>query len=328
MSTRLRLSDLAAHAGVSVSTVSRVLNGRPGISSDKRQAVLDAMANLGYTRERLQQGTSTIGLVLPELSNPSFAAFTECLGALLQRAGRRTIITAAGPIGVNETACVAQLQDLGVDGLISISGAASDTNADLAPYTRLARMGRPTVFINGFTTELPAGFVNCSDEDSITSSVAHLRSLGHERIGLAVGTERFLPSKRKAATFLALGFEADSIATTIYTPEGGQVAGARLLEAGHTAIVCASDLMALGVIREAHTRGLRVPGEVSVIGFDDSPMMAFTRPALTTVRQPVQAMCEAAVTKLLRALDGNDLDGTELLFQPDLIIRQSTGPMS
>ena len=108
--------------------------------------------------------------------------------------------------------------------------------------------------------------------------------------------------------------------------QGGQVAAARLLATGHTAIICGSDLMALGVIREAHSRGLRVPEDLSVIGFDDSPLMAFADPPLTTVRQPVQAMCEAAVSGLVRAMDGNTPDGTELVFRPDLIIRQSTGP--
>ena len=147
-----------------------------------------------------------------------------------------------------------------------------------------------------------------------------------ERIGLAVGPARFLPTQRKSSAFLGLGFSQDSIERTIFTAEGGRVAAGKLLDAGHTAIICGSDLMALGVIREAHSRGMRVPGDLSVIGFDDSPLMAFTDPPLTTVRQPVQAMCEAAVSGLVRAMDGNTPDGTELVFRPDLIIRQSTGP--
>ena len=325
MSTRPRMSDLAESAGVSISTVSRVLNGKPGIREDTRQAVLQAMTDLGYSREKLQQRSGVIGLVVPELSNPSFPAFAERLDAIFQT-GHRTVITAAGPSGTNEATCIITLLDLGVDGVISISGAAADTEADLAPYLRLAEAGVPTVFINGHTTQLDSVFVNCSDAEAVTASVTHLRSLGHERIGLAVGPARFLPTQRKSSAFLELGFGKDSIERTIFTPEGGQVAAARLLATGHTAIICGSDLMALGVIREAHSRGMRVPGDLSVIGFDDSPLMAFTDPPLTTVRQPVQAMCEAAVSGLVRAMDGNTPDGTELVFRPDLIIRQSTGP--
>ena len=325
MGTRPRMSDLAASAGVSVSTVSRVLNGKPGIREDTRQAVLQAMTDLGYSREKLQQRSGVIGLVVPELLNPSFPAFAERLDAIFQT-GHRTVITAAGPSGTNEATCIITLLDLGVDGVISISGAAADTEADLAPYLRLAEAGVPTVFINGHTTKLASAFVNCSDAEAVAASVAHLRSLGHERIGLAVGPARFLPTQRKSSAFLGLGFSQDSIERTIFTAEGGRVAAGKLLDAGHTAIICGSDLMALGVIREAHSRGMRVPGDLSVIGFDDSPLMAFTDPPLTTVRQPVQAMCEAAVSGLVRAMDGNTPDGTELVFRPDLIIRQSTGP--
>ena len=325
MSTRPRMSDLAESAGVSISTVSRVLNGKPGIREDTRQAVLQAMTDLGYSREKLQQRSGVIGLVVPELSNPSFPAFAERLDAIFQT-GHRTVITAAGPSGTNEATCIITLLDLGVDGVISISGAAADTEADLAPYLRLAEAGVPTVFINGHTTQLDSVFVNCSDAEAVTASVTHLRSLGHERIGLAVGPARSLPTQRKSSAFLGLGFSQDSIERTIFTAEGGRVAAGKLLDAGHTAIICGSDLMALGVIREAHSRGMRVPGDLSVIGFDDSPLMAFTDPPLTTVRQPVQAMCEAAVSGLVRAMDGNTPDGTELVFRPDLIIRQSTGP--
>ena len=325
MSTRPRMSDLAESAGVSISTVSRVLNGKPGIREDTRQAVLQAMTDLGYSREKLQQRSGVIGLVVPELSNPSFPAFAERLDAIFQT-GHRTVITAAGPSGTNEATCIITLLDLGVDGVISISGAAADTEADLAPYLRLAEAGVPTVFINGHTTQMDSVFVNCSDAEAVTASVTHLRSLGHERIGLAVGPARFLPTQRKSSAFLGLGFSQDSIERTIFTAEGGRVAAGKLLDAGHTAIICGSDLMALGVIREAHSRGMRVPGDLSVIGFDDSPLMAFTDPPLTTVRQPVQAMCEAAVSGLVRAMDGNTPDGTELVFRPDLIIRQSTGP--
>ena len=325
MSTRPRMSDLAESAGVSISTVSRVLNGKPGIREDTRQAVLQAMTDLGYSREKLQQRSGVIGLVVPELSNPSFPAFAERLDAIFQT-GHRTVITAAGPSGTNEATCIITLLDLGVDGVISISGAAADTEADLAPYLRLAEAGVPTVFISGHTTQLDSVFVNCSDAEAVTASVTHLRSLGHERIGLAVGPARFLPTQRKSSAFLGLGFSQDSIERTIFTAEGGRVAAGKLLDAGHTAIICGSDLMALGVIREAHSRGMRVPGDLSVIGFDDSPLMAFTDPPLTTVRQPVQAMCEAAVSGLVRAMDGNTPDGTELVFRPDLIIRQSTGP--
>ena len=168
-------------------------------------------------------------------------------------------------------------------------------------------------------------------------AVAHLAALGHRRIGLAVGPARYVPARRKAEGFLAaleevLGrprAESEALVQhTLFTVEGGQVAAGALLDQGCTGIVCGSDLMALGAIREARQRGLRVPEDVSVVGFDDSPLIAFTDPPLTTVRQPVQAMASAAVGALLEAVEGNPVRPTEFVFQPDLVVRGSTGQPS
>ena len=99
----------------------------------------------------------------------------------------------------------------------------------------------------------------------------------------------------------------------------------QLLESGHTGIACGSDIMALGAVRAAHVAGLRVPDDVSVVGFDDSPMMAFTDPPLTTMRQPIGAMSQAVVHTLLAELSGESVNRTEMLFQSDLVVRRSTG---
>lgn len=326
-STRTRMADLAAHAGVSTATVSRVLSGKAGVSEATRASVLSSMSALGYTRERAAaKRTGVVAIMVPELSNPAFPAFAEELDTLLFAAGQPNVLCSAGMSGTNEVAYLETLQDMSIAGVISVSGTPADSLGSDEPYRRLVESGVPTVFINGFATDLDGAFFSCSDTEAITSSVAHLRSLGHEKIGLAIGPERYLPTQRKIAAFENLGFTREDIAVTIFTVEGGQLAAARLLESGHTAVICGSDIMALGVVREARVRGLSVPDDLSVVGFDDSPLMAFTDPALTTVRQPVRAMCEAAVTALLEALEGAHLDGTEMLFHPDLIIRNSTGP--
>lgn len=321
-----RMADLATHAGVSTATVSRVLSGKPGVKESTRQTVLSALEELGYSRDRsMGPRTQTIAILTPELSNPAFPGFVEELDMLLHSAGLRNVVCPAGNTGTGEMQYLEQLTEMNVDGIVSVSGTPADLQSNNDRYEHLADAGVPTVFINGYAPDLPGAFFSCSDADGVNSSVMHLRSLGHERIGLAVGPTRYLPAKRKVESFKALGFTDDSIATTMFTAEGGHTAANQLLDSGHTAIVCGSDIMALGVVRAARLRGLEVPGDVSVIGFDDSPLMAFTDPALTTVRQPVRSMCEAAVTALLGALDGEPLSGHEMLFHPDLIIRQSTG---
>ncbi len=113
----------------------------------------------------------------------------------------------------------------------------------------------------------------------------------------------------------------------MFSLEGGQAAGDGLVATGATAVLCASDPLALGAIRAVRRRGLQVPADVSVVGFDDSALMRFTDPPLTTVRQPIEAMGRAAVELLISQLDG-DRDGPmELLYAPELVVRGSTAPV-
>jgi alanine racemase len=166
-------------------------------------------------------------------------------------------------------------------------------------------------------------------------AVGHLAALGHRRIGLISGHTRYLPVQRKMAGYRAamrsvLGASDqildDSVELSLFFGvEGGQAAAARLLDKGVTGIVCGSDLMALGAIRAVRQRGREVPGDVSVVGYDNSTLMAFTDPPLTTVRQQVPQMAVAAVRALVDEIRGNPAPYSEYLFRPELIVRGSTG---
>ncbi|MFJ8693676.1 substrate-binding domain-containing protein, partial [Streptomyces roseolilacinus] len=189
------------------------------------------------------------------------------------------------------------------------------------------------VLINGFNERIDAHFVSPDDRAAARMAVRHLVELGHERIGLAIGPTRYVPSRRKAEGFVSalhrmLGVERERaeayVQPTLFGVEGGHAAASVLLDQGCTGIVCGSDLMALGAIRAVRARGLDVPSDVSVVGFDDSPLIAFTDPPLTTVRQPVRAMATAAVDALLEEIEGNPVQRTEFVFQPELVVRGST----
>jgi DNA-binding LacI/PurR family transcriptional regulator len=161
-------------------------------------------------------------------------------------------------------------------------------------------------------------------------AVRHLASQGHRRIGLAVGPDRFVPVIRKIDAFKDATEEfvdeaKPPIVRTIFTVEGGRAAGTELIADGCTAIVCASDMIALGVVRAAQSAGLRIPDDISIVGYDDSPLMAFTDPPLTTVRQPVTGICQAAVSSLGAMINGSAPTSTELTFVPELVVRRSTG---
>lgn len=329
------MAEVAAHAGVSEATVSRVLNAKAGVAAETRQAVLTAMDLLGYERPKRVRSRSAglVGLIVPELENPIFPAFAQVIESILAQHSYTPVLCTQTPGGVSEDEYVEMLLDRDVAGIIFVSGLHADTQANHDRYRSLRERGLPIVFINGFVAGLDAPFISHDDASSIDVAVRHLASLGHERIGLAVGPERFVPAQRKVASFRAtmlslFGVDDALVATSFYTVEGGGASATQLLDAGCTGIVCGSDLMALGAIRAARGRGLDVPRDVSVVGYDDSMLIAFTDPPLTTVRQAVTPMGKAAVQALIAEIDGTKAPRTEFLFAPELVVRASTAMAS
>ena len=331
---RARLADIAAQAGVSEATVSRVLNGKPGVAAQTRQAVLTALDVLGYERpSRLKQHSAgLVGLIVPELDNPIFPAFAQVIESALARHGYTPVLCTQTPGGVHEDDYTQMLLERGVSGIVFISGLHADTSADPARYKALRQRGLPIVFVNGYTEGVDAPFISNDDVASMELAVTHLVALGHTRIGLALGPRRFVPVLRKISGFrdaLYRNLDIDDVEPwvecSLFTVEGGSAATERLLDRGATAVICGSDLMALGAVRAVRGRGLRVPDDVSVVGYDDSMLVAFTDPPLTTVRQSVLAMGTAAVRALLDEISGLPAPRAEYVFRPELVVRGSTG---
>jgi len=331
---RARLADIAAHAKVSEATVSRVLNDKPGVAEATRHAVLTTLDQLGYDRpSRLRRKSAgLVGLVTPELTNPIFPAFAQVIETALARHGYTPVLCTQTAGGMHEDDCVRMLLDRGVSGIIYVSGLHADTQADPQRYIALRERALPIVLVNGYAEDIDAPFISNDDVASMALALGHLVDLGHTNIGLAVGPDRFVPVVRKIVGFrhsmrelLGRDDVEDLIERTLFTVEGGDVAARRLIGRGVTAMVCGSDLMALGAIRAARAMGLSVPGDLSVVGYDDSMLIAFTDPPLTTVRQSVQAMGEAAVRALLDEIAGEPAPRAEYIFRPELIVRGSTG---
>ncbi|UUN26538.1 LacI family DNA-binding transcriptional regulator [Streptomyces sp. FIT100] len=331
-----RLADIAAQAGVSEATVSRVLNGKPGVAAATRESVLAALDVLGYERPvRLRRRSAgLVGLITPELENPIFPALAQVIGQALTRQGYTPVLATQTPGGSTEDELTEMLVDRGVSGIIFVSGLHADTSADMQRYEKLRAQGVPFVLVDGFSPQVQAPFISPDDRAAMRLAVTHLVALGHTRIGLALGPKRFVPVLRKIEGFVKvtreqLGLsdqviEAELIQHSLYTLEGGQAAASALIDRGCTAVVCASDMMALGAIRAARQRGLEVPDDISVVGFDDSPLIAFTDPPLTTIRKPVPAMGQAAVRTLLEEIGGTPAPHSEFVFMPELVVRGST----
>ncbi|MFD5450603.1 LacI family DNA-binding transcriptional regulator [Streptomyces sp. NPDC003470] len=324
-----RLAQVAKKVGVSEATVSRVLNGKPGVSEATRQSVLTALDVLGYERPTQLRGERArlVGLVLPELQNPIFPAFAEVIGSALAQQGLTPVLCTQTKGGVSEADYVELLLQQQVSGVIFAGGLFAQADAPHEHYRLLARRRIPVVLMNAAIKGLDFPSVACDDVVATEQSWRHLVSLGHERIGLVLGPSDHIPSRRRlrAAARAAGGFLADEfVQRSMFSLEGGQAAASRLLDEGVTGIVCASDPLALGAVRAARRRGLRVPEDVSVVGYDDSAFMTCTEPPLTTVRQPIEAMGRAAVELLATRIQGGDVPHDELLFEPELVVRAST----
>jgi LacI family repressor for deo operon, udp, cdd, tsx, nupC, and nupG len=332
-----RLAEVAKYVGVSEATVSRVLNGKPGISDATRAAVLTALDVLGYERPTKLRGERArlVGLVLPELQNPIFPAFAEVVAGALAKRGLTPVLCTRTADGVSEADYVDMLLDQHVSGVIFAGGNYAQAAADHDHYRRLLDRGLPVVLVNAAIHDLGFPTVATDDAHAVEQAYVHLSSLGHERIGLVLGPSDHVPSSRKLTAFQAnhalAGGAADEarpgalVERNIFSMEGGHAAGSRLIKRGVTGIICASDVLALGAMRAARRLGMTVPDDISVVGYDDSVFMTCTDPPLTTIRQPIEAMGQAVVALLVSEIAGNAVPADELLFEPELVVRGSTG---
>lgn len=329
-----RLAEVARKVGVSEATVSRVLNEKPGVSDATRQSVLTALDVLGYERPSKLRGERArlVGLVLPELQNPIFPAFAEVIGGALAQNGYTPVLCTQTAGGISEADYVDLLLQQHVSGVVFVGGAYAQQGASHEHYRRLADLKLPTVLVNAPVDGLEFATVSCDDTVATEQALTHLRSLGHVRIGLLLGPRDHVPSQRKLAAaknvFASWGVPVDDdiIVHSLYSLEAGQAAASRLLKAGVTAIVCASDPMALGAVRAVRRAGLSVPSDVSIVGYDDSALMNCTEPPLTTVRQPIEPMGRTIIELLLRQISSDSATSDELFFEPELVVRGSTGP--
>ena len=330
-----RLTEVAKKAGVSEATVSRVLNGRDGVSEATRTAVLTALDVLGYERPTKLRGERArlVGLVLPELQNPIFPALAEVVTGSLAQRGFTPALCARTIGGVSEADYVDMLLDHQVSGVIFAGGSYALADARHDHYRRLTDRGLPVVLVNAGVDDLGFPLVSTDDAVAVEQAYGHLSSLGHERIGMVLGPPDHVPSRRKVDALVACQRRAgrpvdqdSTVERSAFSMEGARAAATKLIERDITGIICASDVLALGTIRAARRLGLRVPQDVSVVGFDDSALMNCTEPPLTTVRQPIEAMGQAAVDLLVHQMEGTGVGTDELLFEPELVVRGSTGP--
>lgn len=332
-----RLARIAARAGVSEATVSRVLNDKPGIALRTRREVVAAMDLLGIERPTALQvrDVGLVGIIVPELDNPIHPRLVQAIVSGLARRRYTPIVGQQGVGDVHENDFVHALLAHSVRGLVIVSGINAIEGIRPERYQQLAELSVPFVFVNGGVRGLAVPSYSMDDAASVDLAVSHLAGLGHTRIGLAIGESLYQPVVRRSAAFrVAMRRFVDADLTdngldsliehTGYSIAGGGTAATALLDRGVTGVVCGSDLMAVGVIAAAHARGLRVPEDVSVVGSDDSNLIPYLSPPLTTVRQPADAIGAAAADALMNRMVGGEAESGEHMFPPELMVRAST----
>jgi LacI family transcriptional regulator, repressor for deo operon, udp, cdd, tsx, nupC, and nupG len=329
---RIRLRDVSALAGVSEATVSRVMNGKAGVSPRTQERVVRVLAELGYTPKALHPSphAGVVGLVVPELDNPIFPKFVQTFEARLLASGYLSVLCCATRAGASEDDYLESLVERRVAGVVVVSGRHADVRADHTIYDEIVGRGIALVTVNGSMAGSGIPSVSTDDQAATSTAYRHLHALGHDRIGLLIGPTCYTPVLRKVAGFeeaagaAGVPVDPDLVVETIFTLDGGHAGGLRLLDAGATAIVAASDLMALGAIRAARERGLHVPDDVSIVGYDDTELMRFTDPPLTTVHQPVTRVVEYAVETLLAQIRDEPFERDERRIAGELIVRGTT----
>jgi len=324
----MTIRDVARYAGVSPATVSRVLNrSAHPVSERGRRRVLDAARRLAYipnmlARSLLTQQTAAIGVLIPDVSNPYYAAILRGIEDAISPSSRTVILCNTDRRPEKQRLYMRALMERRVDGIVIAGG--SFGRAELA----VAGRNVPVVMIGRHRARVPV--VRVDNVAAGAMATEHLLALGHRRIACLAGPSTSLTAADRVAGYRkaleAAGLPADPalVREVGFTPAGAAQAVAGLFRADPppTAIVAANDQVAIGAIRALHELGYRVPDDVSVVGFDDTPLASYTVPALSTVAIPTYELGRAAVALLLKMLEGQRV--LSVVLPCTLRVREST----
>ncbi len=326
---KVTLEMVAAAAAVSPSTVSRILNGTAVVSGDKRSAVEEAIARLGFVPDPVARGlaggrTLSIGIVTRTLDTPFFGGALRGVEEELGRAGYSPLFVSGHGNAAHEARCIGTLRSRRVDGLIVLDGRIGDTALGAVAQ------GLPVV-VTGRTLKAPGLYsLHFDNFEGGRLATHHLLSLGHRRIAFITGDARHADAKdrqrgyRAALEAAGLVFDPALVVPGSYTEDSGRMAVERLLDsrAPFSAIFAANDQMAFGAALALHRRHLHVPGDVSLVGFDDLQSAVFSIPPLSTVHHPAYELGQLAAGAMLQLLAGET--PTARLPVPRFIVREST----
>jgi LacI family transcriptional regulator len=328
----MNIREVAKRAGVSTATVSRVVNGTAPVDARTEKRVRAAIQRTGYypnTHARtLGTGKSHIyGLIISDIENPFFPELVKCFERLAVEHGYEVLIANTDYQAERMEICVRRMLERKVDGVAIMT---SEMDPEL--IQTLSGRGIPIVFLD--TGSVGQGISNISlDYDSgVDQAIDHLTSLGHRRIAFVSGPANLASARTRYEAFLAslrrkkLECSEEFIRPANHRFDGGYAAMLEILKlpVRPTAVLASNDLTAIGIMGAVYAAGLRVPEDISVVGFDDIALSSFMPPPLTTIRLSRAEIAEFAFTSLYAASQGGENEGVTHIVRAELVIRQST----
>jgi LacI family transcriptional regulator len=328
--------EVAKEAGVSVATVSRVVNGAGGVTKKLESRVLRAMKKLHYhpsslARSLKKQRSMLVGVLVPLLEHPYYSRMASVIERRLFDFGYRALICNAEEDEDREHAYIEMLLRQRVEGIIIDSSARNSQN-----LIELHENNIPIVLFDRILPDVPCNQVFCDNSQGGFSGIQHLVELGHRRIGVVAAPsypetlQRRIRGTREAIAAFGLDDDPDLLIvgdTQLF--DMGYEAAKHLLQLKHrpTAIFALTDVTAVGVMHAAAEMNLRIPDDLSLIGYDDIPFAAYTVPGLTTIAQPLVEMGTTAVDFLLRQMEAEDQTPLKAVLPTHLVVRGTTAPL-
>jgi LacI family transcriptional regulator len=329
------ISDVANKAGVSKTTVSRVLNHPDLVNEETKSRVRSVMEELSYTPSLLAQGmraqrTRSFGVVIPDFKNLYYAGFVANVEIAARRQGYTAIMCSTEINPEREREYITKLIQRQVDGLIICWYKNVSDNRDY--LIRLAKI-LPVVIMDQPSLGMPVSSVYTDGFKGIAKLTRHLIECGHRKIGIIRSLKKYHVGTRRYDGYLAalqeggIGFDQDLVEESEWTAAAAAAATERILRRSDpTAIIAVTDLMALGVLKSLIEKGKRVPEDIAVGGFDDISFSSLMSPGLTTVAQPVDRMAEMATEQLIRRIENHQVRNRDIELENRLVIRESTEP--
>jgi LacI family transcriptional regulator len=330
-----KIHDVAARAGVSTSTVSHVINQTRFVSEDTRERVLQAIAELNYQPNRLARSlrnrqTHTLGVLLPNSANPFFAEVLLGIEAACYNLHYNVILGNAHDDPKRELSHLEVLLAKQVDGVLLVSSGAYEAGLEIIQQNNTA-----VVMIDRVGGAREVDTILVDNEQGGLLATHHLLALGHRHIGCIAGPSLYSPSHGRLVGYQNalreqnIPSEEQLIVTGDFQHEGGYNGCRALFSLSQppSALFVCNDLMAVGALFALHEMGLRVPQDVSVVGFDDIPLASYTIPALTTIMQPGRELGQLAVETLVKRIRRPDIPASHQLLPVRLIERASSAPL-